>query len=1472
MRRAVARFLLATLLALVPAVIGAGMAVLYSRPGTLLLGRTAAEELGSRMRGRFSIARIDGTFRRDVVLERLEIRDTNGVLLADIPRLQLHYGLANLLAGRFVFDHVEMDQPRIQIIKRKNGRLNLHEIFKLGESPPSGLPGPLVEFRDIRIRRGTLELRLPWNPPDTAATAALVAAALAADRERPGRVILETPEGLRRVVTFDALNSRVSRLLVSSPDRTPLTFDIDSLATRVSDPAIAIVDLAAHGWTRADTLQFTLHRAALPGTKVAGQGFVTWPHGPLLYDFTLNASRVDLRDLRWISPNFPAMTGRGRVIAKWRTDRTAGYDLRDLALQGGPGDVAGNVVVVLDEHRGLGVEHMALRLRALDLDVPRPYLDTLPLHGTLTGTLAGDGYLDGLNVDYDGRFDDAQVPGGASNAVSVAGHLVFGGPEGTLLDSLEVRSADLDLATVRLQAPSVELAGRLGMVGVLEGPWRNLTFRGTASHRDADRPASRATGRARLDTRDSAATAFDVDVRLEPLAFDGVRGSYPRLAMRGSYNGTIQLEGTTARFRLATTGQGEIGQLAGGGTLTRSPSGFGTDSLLLDFRDLDLAAIRGVETPVTRLNGRLLARGVYDSVSGPKGALSIWGSRTNLAGLPLDTLLVSVHAEDSLITLDTLQAAWRAGQLAGGGRLGWRRLGDDALTFGFRADSLAVLDPALARLLDLAPDTARAPLAGSASGDITLAGSTDHPRAVLHARGQKVEWSGMRWPAVAGGAAWNGGVRPELNAVIAADTMAIGTWTATGLNLVLGGFADSLNWFGDTRLGVGVPLAAGGRFWTTGTDPMLVMDSLRLSLPERAWYLVNPLDVTLARDRFDLTPLRFAPRDGSGGLTISGSLPREGAGTLTLDGFGLPLTELYQALGLDTTGVAGSLQFDLTVGGTARAPTIRGVAALADLSFGDLGSPFVQGVIDYADHQLESSLLLWRTGEPVLRIESRLPLDLALASVPRRQLDGPILVRAVADSTDLAVAEAFTRNLRRVRGILRANVEINGTWTEPRLGGQIAVQNASAVVPGLGVRYQGLSARAHLSGDSILVDSFTVRSGEGNLTVEGGLRLERLSRPVLDLTLRASRFRAIDVRTFLSLDGTGQLRLRGPFWQARLSGALTADRGDLHFADLVTKRIVDLENPGDSGLIDIAAVREQRLGTNVQNRFLDSLSVDGLRLTMGQNFWLRSSEANIQLDGTLTVNKVRQAYRYDGTLNTTRGNYNLRIGPVTRDFTVEKGTVQYFGTPDLNADLDIQARHTVISTDVVNRGEEVPVIAKITGTLLQPKLSLESTQRPPLSETELVSYLVYGRPSFSLQGSAQGDNPAVQALMSYLSSALSSEIQRTLISDLGVPIDYIDIRPGQVGANSAAGQGTSAQVAQVYAGWQIGRDWFVTVVADLCTNTQRLYPSAEYRISRQFRLKGSVEPAYSCQTLAGQPSFSAQKYQVGLDFLWEREY
>jgi hypothetical protein len=1475
MRRHLVRLLLALALGTVPCLLGVGAALLYTRAGLAVVARVAGDRLSRSLRGQFEVGAIRGSVFSRLELTDVVVRDTGGALVASLPRVRARYILASLLARRVVLDHLELDRPVLHVTKRRSGRMNYEEVLKLGESPPGGPPGPLVEFRDFWIRNGSLQVALPWSPHDSARAPAAAARSLAHERSLPGRVIEDSPDGLHRLIRFQPLTAHFLRLRIATPDHKPLAFELDTLATAISDPAITVTDLVARGWTAGDSLVFTVMRGALPGTRVRGGGAVTWPRRIPLFDFAFVAPAVDLVDLRWVSAGFPAMRGRARLEASAEGDRRTAYAVPELDVSGPQGAIRGGVTVVVDQDRGLGLRSMHLDLDSFDLAVARFYVPALPFEGRLSGPVSGSGYLTDLDLDLDWRYSDSRVAGGAENTVSLAGHVLTNPHTGLSFRRASLRGADLDMRTVRLTAPAATLDGRLAASGLLDGPLLNITFDGTVEHRDGLRPASRIEGRARLDTR-KPDPVFDLDVTLDPLAFDGIRGSFPALTVRGDLTGPLRLAGTPDHLAVQGDLHGALGRVRADGVVALRPPHYGAEGLVLEFGDLHRAML-SPGAPGTRLTGRIEATGTVDSLRPPEGWLSGALQQGTVKEFTFDSAAARLTAGGGRISADTLLVLWRDGGLEGQGDLGWSRSDSGRFTISAGAESLEPFDSLLSALAGPADtaDTLSHWLDGSGEVALTLTGSLDSLRGVLDAEVHDLIWRRVRSPGAALHLDWTTGSRTFAAGQVSFDSVSVGTWSMLNGTAGIRGYADSMAWGGGVDVARLGRVATGGEWWQTPLGHGLHLDSLSLDLASHHWNLQEPVRALLGDSLIALSPFRLVAEDGAGDLTVSGLVPRAAGGAFQLSVNNLPIGDIYTLLEKDASDVSGTLSADLNINGTSDLPDIRGSLSLADASFGDFSAPFLQGILRYEDRRLDANLFLWKTGSPVMAVEAALPLDLALHPVPARQIEGPLLVRAHSDSTDLGVLEAFIRTVRQVRGALAVDAEIRGTWAAPLLSGYLAVSNAAMTIPALGVRYTGINGAASLRGDSVILDSLRLVSGKGTLAVGGGLELQRLRHAILDVSLSASRFLAMDVRSLATLVASGDLRLQGPVRAPLLTGQVTADEGSYHFADLVSKRVVDLENPGDTTLIDLEQLRRQKLGASFVTRFLDSLSIRDLRVTMGESFWLRSTEANIQLEGTLDVDKVRNDYRVDGTLRTVRGRYNLTAGPFVKDFTVERGTVRYYGNPSLNADLDIEAKHVVRTWD----GEDLPVTAQITGTMLAPRLTLSSEAtagRGALSTTELFSYLMFGRASLGAAdpGSTnQSQEAMLSTALTYFSSALSSELQRTLVTDLRLPIDYIEIKAGSATRATTATQTGAVQVAQVAAGWRLGRQVFVTVRADICTNQTRFYPDVEYRFTPQFRVRTTLEPVWSCTDFrTGQSTLDSNRYQLGLDFLWEREY
>ena len=149
-------------------------------------------------------------------------------------------------------------------------------------------------------------------------------------------------------------------------------------------------------------------------------------------------------------------------------------------------------------------------------------------------------------------------------------------------------------------------------------------------------------------------------------------------------------------------------------------------------------------------------------------------------------------------------------------------------------------------------------------------------------------------------------------------------------------------------------------------------------------------------------------------------------------------------------------------------------------------------------------------------------------------------------------------------------------------------------------------------------------------------------------------------------------------------------------------------------------------------------------------------------------------------------------------------------------------------------------------------------------DLDLVSYVVTGYPAN--EAARLGLGNVVETSLSYF----SSELERALIQDMGIPIDLLEIRPG-------VSRGSGTTLTQVAAGWQLGSKTFLRFNAGFCPDNlsqfsyNNLGASLEFRFSKEWRLQTSVEPSLqSCRQDFGITA--PNPYQIGADIRWEREF
>src|SRR5437016_1304425 len=199
-------------------------------------------------------------------------------------------------------------------------------------------------------------------------------------------------------------------------------------------------------------------------------------------------------------PGAGVVSGDVRLRSHGERVLEVGLDPLRLAYRGGT--VAGRLTALSVADSGLvALRDADLDAREFDLEFARPFLDTLPFAGRLTGHTLATGPLAALTLETDWTFRDSLVPGWPETRIRGKGEVNLKAADGIHFRAFVVEASSIDLGTIAQLVPAVRLHGTLSAAGTLTGPLRDAHIPGRPEHRDRARPRHRLTRSVRLDTR-----------------------------------------------------------------------------------------------------------------------------------------------------------------------------------------------------------------------------------------------------------------------------------------------------------------------------------------------------------------------------------------------------------------------------------------------------------------------------------------------------------------------------------------------------------------------------------------------------------------------------------------------------------------------------------------------------------------------------------------------------------------------------------------------------------------------------------------------------------------------------------------------------------------------------------------------------------------------------------------------------------
>jgi autotransporter translocation and assembly factor TamB len=742
---------------------------------------------------------------------------------------------------------------------------------------------------------------------------------------------------------------------------------------------------------------------------------------------------------------------------------------------------------------------------------------------------------------------------------------------------------------------------------------------------------------------------------------------------------------------------------------------------------LDLSGVPGMAAfPNTRITGTIDVNGSGLTPQTFEGMVAFDIARgSTLGGVPVDAATGRVIAGGGLLRVDTMLVALKGARFQASGELGLTTPSPQGLAFSLRAPDLALLAGLFSRTGAEIPR-----LEGALSASGRVMGTLSAPHVVATGSGTNLRYGENRAAAFAldvdltkSDAGWTG------RATVDGTNVAAAGQALASLHLRLSAAPDRTRFGLSARRDADTDLLASGTLEMAGGLPTAaVLDTLALRLGGSAWQLAGQARVAYsAEGGIAVQNLSLVRTGGTGTITANGTLPPTGSAGLTLSMRGVDLADLHR-LYPPLPALTGSLSMDASVRGPVEAPVLDAKAWIYGLQYGDAraDSIYLSALTDAAGMTVQGQARMG--GRTLLTAEGRLPVTLSLGgTVPGVVVhrDQPVNLRVAADSLPVALVAGSFPGLANPAGVIRGDLTVAGTPRSPVVSGEASIAGGALTVDALGVHYTGVNGSIRLAGKIVTVDSLVARAGGGWARLSGTANVADGQHPELDLTAVLHDFQVIDKRRVARLSAStptdAPLRLTGTFPSATVSGGVRLNDGTIWVPDTRTSTALDVVDVdvGNLGADTIVAP------TGGAAALLAQLNAQNLRVSVGDDVWIESTDAHIQIGGDLDISRSGGATRVTGDLEAKRGTYTFRYLAVTRDFTIERGRVRFFGTPELNPALDIVASHAVRPLDA--GATIIKIYITVGGTLQNPSIALSSDTRPPLGESELLSLLVFGR-------------------------------------------------------------------------------------------------------------------------------------------------
>jgi len=1453
-------------------------------------------QLQGIVHGQVTLGRVHGNLLTGATVESFAIRDSAGQPFVAAEQISARYNILELLTRKIDLRAVSVLRPLIVLDRPPGGKWNYQRIFPPSDTTKSHAVRskgfPWIVLHDLTVLDGHVIVRTPWKTDSTLSRAAQDSSVHEALGGGKRIMVVPVAHGYQKIVELKSLTSQAPLLRITQPgfkERLAQIATLRMLALPFRPPAAVVNDLAGNIRFNNDSVWWVNVAVQMPGSSLRGDGRYVFTTG----DMTLaaRARPASFADFRFVFPRFPSEGGGPLDFAlEWR-GTTEEYWVRNADLHTMGARLRGKFAISFADT--FAIHDTDVRFANVSTKLVEQLVPGFqsPRRGTLDGELAIVGGRNGMQLDGDVAFHD---PGTGTSRVIGRGAVAFA--HGDLrMRNVVVRVAPLQVALVKALAPALgstipQIGGTLTGTVRLNGSTQTaLAIAGDVEHRDRG-GVSTLSGSAGINLR---AASFIVDLRARPLSLAEVGLLAPALGLRGTVSGPIKLRGTLADMRVSTALQLSSGGWVRADGRVNLASRAKSYDLTTEMQVVNLNSMVA-KAPQTSLTGKLTARGTGFDPATMRAALAADFRTSSWKGVAVDRITARVAIADGLAQVSQLYAAAAKTQIEAGGSFGLRADRSGELRYRVAIDSLGAYDEwipgtkggierprtalvarALARAHEDSMRVARATeVERAATGRAMPRIPVDTPASLARSvtsgkvfaagtlRGNIKNFDTRGRLAASDVIVRGNSVRSLVAEYAWTDARTANSLIAVGVEggkISVKGFAfDTLSGrlsykkpSGEIQVAVRQgderDYSARASFVLGPEKKTVRVNDMAVRLDTTVWKLAHAAEVRWQRAGVEVQDVLLQSSTG-GRVYANGMLPTQGQANLVLDVSNFQVADISTFLQSDLP-LRGVLTARGVLEGNMSNPRFRGAAGLVHGNYNGSIIPDFQATFNYANRSLTAHAeAIRKNGTPTVVADATVPVNLAITGVTgARLLDAPLRVDVRGDSLPLDLIPSFTDAVAEMHGRAIGSFVMGGTLRRPTFAGAVTWLDGSVKIVSTGMIVHDIAASVRMARDTIYVDSAAGRSGKGTVRLAGHLLVGSWREPGFDLHLIADNAEVLH-NDHGRLDADVGLSLTGPFKSAYVAGLVHIRQGVGYIPESTHKNLVNAGDPAVFAVMDTSVMSDRELFPT-SNPLLENMRID-VDVVVNRNTWLRSRDANIEMftEEPVRVHREADALALTGVVSTDRGEYTF----LSKRFEIKRGSATFTGGADLNPIVQATGEYAVSLAGRPNFNIRV----LIGGTLQKPKLTLESDAQPPISQSDLLSYLAFGRSASSLLqlegsgltgSSATGNLVGVGAALATKRMAavalgvMADEVEGEATKGLGA--DVFNITPADVPTEiGSQGVVNFFQSTKVEAGKYLSPYFFMALQA-------QQYPGvrAQYRTPKGWRYEGTIEPRYLLQ-------------------------